>query len=72
MLPTACYGSLLRISVTILEPVFKASFPTAFAPEYKSFDKSEEPSKEGPYTVTSLHHETSPLNRTNLPTATLI
>ena len=51
---------------------FKASFPIAFAPEYKRFDKSEEPSEEGPYTITSLHPETSPVNRTNLPTTTLI
>jgi len=33
ILPTGCSGSLLRISVIILENVFKASFPTAFDPE---------------------------------------
>jgi hypothetical protein len=33
--PTGCSGSLLRISVIIWDPVFKASFPTAFAPEYE-------------------------------------
>ena len=44
-------------------------FPTALAPEYKRFDKSPE---KGLYTVTLQHFETSPVNRTNLPTTTLI
>jgi len=37
---TGYSGSLLRISVFMLEPVFKDYFPTAFAPEYKRGPKN--------------------------------
>ena len=43
---TGYSGSLLSMSVIILEPVFKASFPTAFAPEYNNgLTKRESPEK---------------------------
>jgi len=49
ILPTGCSSSLLRISVIILEPVFKDSFPKAFAPHYKrGLTKRKSPLRKDP------------------------
>jgi len=55
--------------VIILVPVFKASFPTTFAPEYNGGLTKRESPEEGPYTVTPLNPKTCPVN-TNHFTAT--
>jgi len=71
--PTASSGSLLSISVIIKDHVFNASIPTAFAHEYKGGLKTQEqPFVEISYTVNILPPETSPANRSNLTTTTLI
>ena len=65
-----CYsGSLLRISETILETVLIASFPTAFAPEYKRvLTKQNSSIKKDPIHIRKRHPETSHVNRINLTT----
>ena len=50
--PTGCSGSLLSISVIITEPVFSATFPTVFAPEYKKvITKRNSPLKKDHITI---------------------
>jgi len=47
--PTGFSVSLLSISVTILEPLFETSFPTAIAPEYNTgLRKGKGPLKKDP------------------------
>jgi len=61
------------MSVITLEPIFKACFPTAFAPEYsKRFNKTKESPEERPYAVTPLNPKTCPVNRTQLTATTAL
>jgi len=64
-------GSLLSISVIILEPVFKASFPTDFAPEYNRCLKNGRGLGRS-YSVTFLQPESSPVHRIYFSASALI
>ena len=63
---TGCSGSLLIISLIILELVFKASLPMDLVPEYNRVLTKRESPEERMYTFTLPNPKTCPVKRTHL------